>query len=161
MGAYLSILQSLDCLNHTRPSFGSRTLPRVTLRQGLATARIAAGSAATACSIYIYIYIYIYREREREILILVHPGWNSGDSPCERLWYRCLWTKQSFCMSLGHATRQQKLQSSPRWCAFIADSHTSLLIRSKDLFTDTGSLLKVPWGYCRMPSDSMCGTRQI
>ena len=37
------------------------------------------------------------------------------------LFYRCLWTKHSFYVSLGHTIQQPKLQSSPRMCAFEAD----------------------------------------
>ena len=46
--------------------------------------------------------------------------------------------KKSYSASLGHATQQQKLQSSPRFGVFKADFPTCLRIRRSVVFTDTG-----------------------
>ena len=45
--------------------------------------------------------------------------------------------KHSFYVSLGHATQQQKLQSSPRFGVFKADFPTGLLIRSSEFCSQT------------------------
>ena len=62
-------------------------------------------------------------------MLHVSDGWSQ---------YWCLRTKQSFSLSLGHATQQQKLQSSPRFGVLKADCPTSLLTRRSVFFTDTG-----------------------
>ena len=72
--------------------------------------------------------------------------------------------KHSFYVSLGHATQQQKLQSSPRFGAFKADFPTGLLVRMS-FFSQTpvwhqsqiGSLRIRGLG-CRRQS---CGSRRV
>ena len=47
--------------------------------------------------------------------------------------------KHSFYLSFGHATRQQKVQSSLSFGALKADFPTRILIRRNYFFTDTGT----------------------